>query len=132
MDWLAVRAEMAGLAVPLALAAGVLALAEPVAAGELAVAELVAAELVAAAVAEGVTSWGLSSVSGTEAPVDDPNKVLLAGTSSRNEAKILLSSGCVHRTLAVSEGTTSERGMFGIVKKAILSDGMPRSDSARL
>jgi hypothetical protein len=34
----------------------------------------------------------------------------LAGTSLRNDWKISLSSGCVHSTLAVSDGTTSERG----------------------
>src|ERR1700733_7187959 len=62
----------------------------------------------------------------------DANNVLLAGTSSRNEAKIWSSSGCVHRTFAVSPGTTSPRGKFGMVKKAILPDGMPRSDSPRL
>src|ERR1700733_2310494 len=61
----------------------------------------------------------------------EPNSVLLAGTSSRNEAKISLSSGCVHSTFAVSPGTRSPRGKFGIVKKAILSAGMERSDSPR-
>src|SRR5487761_91505 len=62
---------------------------------------------------------------------DGANSVLLAGTSLRNEAKIWLSSGCVHMTFAVSPGTTSPRGKFGMVKKAILLDGMLRSDSPR-
>jgi hypothetical protein len=39
-----------------------------------------------------------------------PNSDLLAGTSSRKDAKIWLSWGWVHSTLAVSVGTTSERG----------------------
>ena len=52
------------------------------------------------------------------------NSELLAGTSLRNEAKIWLSSGCVHSTFAVSPGTTSPRGKFGSVKNAILLDGM--------
>src|ERR1700722_4957907 len=63
--------------------------------------------------ADGVTSPGVSSVSGPDAPdepPDEPNRLLLAGTSSRKEAKILPSSGWVQSTLAVSDGTTSERG----------------------
>lgn len=38
------------------------------------------------------------------------NSDWLAGTSSRNDWKIWLSSGCVHSTLAVSVGTASDRG----------------------
>jgi hypothetical protein len=59
------------------------------------------------------------------------NRELLAGTSSRNEAKIWLSSGYVHSTFAVSPDTTSPRGKFGRVKNAILSGGTPRSDCPR-
>jgi hypothetical protein len=60
------------------------------------------------------------------------NSLLLAGTSSWKETKICLSSGSVHRTFAVSDGTTSERGYVGSVKKAILSDGMAFRLSTRL
>ena len=63
---------------------------------------------------------------------DELNSALLAGTSLLNEAKIWLSSGCVHSTLAVSLGTCSLRGKFGSVKKAILSVGIERSDCPRL
>src|SRR5262249_59285598 len=59
------------------------------------------------------------------------NKDLVAGTSSRNEAKIWLACGCVHSTFAVSPGTTSPRGKFGRVKNAIFRDGTPRSDCPR-
>ena len=38
------------------------------------------------------------------------NSDVLAGVSLRNEVKIWLSSGWVHSTLAVSVGTTSDRG----------------------
>jgi hypothetical protein len=38
------------------------------------------------------------------------NSDLLAGTSSRKDWKISLSCGWVHSTLAVSVGTTSDRG----------------------
>ena len=54
------------------------------------------------------------------------NSEALAGTSLRNARKIWLSSGCVHRTLAVSPGTTSPRGKFGSVKKAMSFVGMAR------
>src|SRR5689334_11859213 len=60
-------------------------------------------------------------------PAVPANSVLLAGTSSRNEAKIWPDSGCFHSTFA-----PSPRGTFGIVKNAILLDGMPRSDCPRL
>src|ERR1700733_3039221 len=60
-----------------------------------------------------------------------PNSELLAGTSWRKVAKISLSSGWVPTTFALSNGTTSERGKFGSVKKAIWLDGMPRSDCPR-
>jgi hypothetical protein len=127
MDWLAVRAWMVTeLEVGLDDAVGV---AEGEALG-LAVLD---------GVLEGLTRCGLSSVSGAEefagvafdSAVVDPapcsNSVLLAGTSLRNEAKIALSSGCFHKTLALSP-----RGTFGIVKKAILLLGMPRRDWPRL
>jgi hypothetical protein len=121
MFWFAVRSwRLSGL--PDALAVGV------------------ADALVAGADAELVVEAGCASPSGSPAEpdavldgwalADDAvdgwvvNKLLLAGTSSRNEAKIWLSSGSVHRTFAVSDGTTSERGYVGSVKKAILFDGM--------
>ena len=37
--------------------------------------------------------------------VEAPKSELLAGTSSRKEAKIWLSSGCVHRMFAVAVGS---------------------------
>src|ERR1700722_11934632 len=103
MDWLAVRSWIATeLAVPLgeALTVGCAAVDEP------AVAELAAGLADAVAVAEAVTSREPAAV------VDEvgPNSVLLAGSSSRNEAKISSSSGSVHNTFAVSLGTTSPRG----------------------
>src|SRR6185437_1795669 len=130
MDWLAVRAGMEmGFAV-----AG--AEAEPEAA------------VLGAGFAGAVAAWVPFAVAGglsrrwpsADRPaamlvfpaVAGANSVLLAGTSLRNEAKIWLASGCFHRTFAVSPGTTWPRGMFGIVKKAILLDGIPRSDCPRL
>jgi hypothetical protein len=97
MDWLAVRAWIeTGLAVELALGLGLtLRLALALALG---LALALAAPL-------SVTAFLAVFLA-----VDGAKRVLLAGTSLRNEAKISLSSGCVHSTFAVSEGTTSERG----------------------
>src|SRR5450755_2856543 len=61
---------------------------------------------------------GVTAVAGGEAGVladavaDAPvaNSDLLAGTSLRKDRKIWLSCGWFHSTLAVSVGTTSERG----------------------
>src|ERR1700733_14945185 len=88
---------------------------------------------VALGVLDGLCTCWPSAARPTAMPVFVPvvsggNRVLLAGTSLRNEAKIWLSSGCVHRTLAVLPGSSS----LGTVKKAILLDGMPRSDCPRL
>jgi hypothetical protein len=60
------------------------------------------------------------------------NSDWLAGTSSRKVLKIWLSWGWVHSTLAVSVGTTSERGWVGTVKNATLLDGRLRRLEARL
>ena len=70
----------------------------------------------ASGVAEGVTVDGLAGgvadpEPGSDALADGPgNSDWLAGTSSRKVWKILLSSGWVHSTLAVSAGSTSDRG----------------------
>ena len=123
MLWLAVRAwsdtEGEGVEVVPGVAEAV-AVALPVGVG-LGVAELPPVPLVAGTL---VATCGKGGGVG-------PNSVELAGTSLENEVKISSSSGCVHSTFAVSEGTTSERGKVGTVKKAILLDGMPRSDCPR-
>jgi hypothetical protein len=93
----------------------------------------------ASGVADGVTAVaeGLAPPD-PEAPADGLAAVLaansdrLAGTSSRKDRKIWLSSGCLHSTLAVSPGTTSERGWVGSVKNATLFDGRSRRLDARL
>src|ERR1700727_878342 len=113
MDWLAVRAWMVtGLDVGVGVAA------DP------------AAPMAGWAWPSGVpTAMLVGAVDGFAFPTVfvcafELNSVLLAGTSSRNDAKILLSSGCVHTTFATSPGTTSPRGKFGSVKKAILLFGL--------
>jgi hypothetical protein len=110
---------VAGLAVPLAVGLGSADAVAPLAGDP---------DDVAVPLADGPTRCAPADVmvGGAES-----NSVLLAGTSSANEAKISLSSGCVHSTLAVSPGTASPRGKLGIVKKAILSDGIERSDCPR-
>ena len=45
-----------------------------------------------------------------DADADPAKSDWLAGTSFRNDWKISLSCGWVHSTLAVSDGTTSDRG----------------------
>src|SRR5262249_27598122 len=118
MFWLAVRAWIVTGAA-LALAAGrTLALGAVLGLAAWLVLPRGAATLSPAAVPARRVGWGA-------------NRELLAGTSSRNEAKIWLSSGCVHSTFAVSPGTTSPRGKFGRVKNAILSGGTSRSDCPR-
>src|SRR5215469_5515609 len=118
MFWLAVRAWIVP-GVALALAAGLTVALEAV--GGLAP---------WLALARGAATLSPAAVLGCPAG-SAANRELLAGTSSRNEAKIWLSSGCVHSTFAVSPGTTWPRGKFGRVKNAILADGTSRSDCPR-
>src|ERR1700759_3124492 len=134
MFWLAVRAEgiasegvteVPGLADPLPppLARPVPEPAEP--------------DGAMSGVAEGVTEGGAEAGAEALALTDGladglANSVWLAGTSSRKVWKILLSSGWVHSTLAVSAGSTSERGEVGRVKNATLLDGRLRRLEARL
>src|SRR5215468_4757719 len=123
MFWLAVRAWIVTGAA-LALAAGLMV--APGAALALAAWLTVALGAVLGLAAWPVLPRGAATLSPAAVPAPRvgwvANRALLAGTSSRNEAKIWLSPGCVHSTFAVSPGTTSPRGKFGRVKKAILSD----------
>src|ERR1039458_10404117 len=56
---------------------------------------------------------------------------LVTGTSFRKSWKIVLSSGWVHSTLAVSVGTTSWRGELGRVKNVTWLAGRFRAPGAR-